>query len=272
MQMKKLMRVTCLVLALLMAFLLCACDGGTGDDGTTGSESGSTGTETTGSTPSGSETSGTGTESAPTGTAETTGTTGANPPTTAPEDDDDEPEPIVIENDKLANMRIVYPSTMFSGGNRNKGTVWTEIENLQTAIKRYYQVELSMNSDSPRYGEAEYEILIGDTTREESAMALDDLSLKDYGYVIVGKKIIIKGGSYTYLKNAIALFNSMVVSSRAAGTGKFYHSGLDRVVNARYTASAVLMNDTPLTSFNIVYPADAEDSEDESDDNRVIAR
>ena len=97
-----------------------------------------------------------------------------------------------ISADELSNYEIIYAR------NSSQEIKNTEIVNLFNALREAFGVVLNQRSDLYYEGVAslakgEYEILIGQTNREESEIFLSNLNWDDYGYGIVGDKLVIAG-------------------------------------------------------------------------------
>ena len=74
---------------------------------------------------------------------------------------------------------------------RSSASVMGQFWQLQSQIGQMYGTEPAAETDYTE--ESEYEILIGATNREESQAFLDGLLWDDYGYTIIGNKIVIAG-------------------------------------------------------------------------------
>ncbi len=94
---------------------------------------------------------------------------------------------ILIE--QLTNYEIV--SAKSSSEETDKLT-----KELQQALQNTFQLPISLKTENA-YNKTQYEILIGDTNREESAefLAKYDMKWHDYGYAIVGDKLVIAGAN-----------------------------------------------------------------------------
>ena len=97
-----------------------------------------------------------------------------------------------ISADELSNYEIIYAR------NSSQEIKNTEIVNLFNALREAFGVVLNQRSDLYYEGVAslakgDYEILIGQTNREESEIFLANLKWDDYGYGIVGDKLVIAG-------------------------------------------------------------------------------
>ena len=175
-------------------------------------------------------------------------------PTLAP--DDEAPKMFTVEN--LKEAKIVYPKNEYAAG----GMVYTELTALQERIERSYGFvipvttdEIKENSTSKQYKEFEYEILIGDTNREESGEKFNDLLINDFGYAIVGKKIIIKGGNDASLLKALEQFRITIVLPKKGGKTVFYKQTWDTVSRQEYLAQNVMLNGAHISKYAVVYPA-----------------
>lgn len=90
---------------------------------------------------------------------------------------------ILVEN--LKNYEIVSAK-----GASNEVSKMTKT--LQETMQNIYQIPINFKTANA-YNIKDYEILVGDTGREESQTFLSDLKWDDYGYGIVGNKLVIAG-------------------------------------------------------------------------------
>ena len=103
-------------------------------------------------------------------------------------------QPVVhasISAEKLASYEIIYAKD-------SSKEVKTALQAIPNILFDAYGVILNQRSDLFYEGVAslakgQYEILIGNTNREESATFLANLKWDDYGYGIVGDKLVIAG-------------------------------------------------------------------------------
>jgi len=137
--------------------------------------------------------------------------------------------------------------------------VETALDSLITAINnRYSGASIDKITDhlvtgSDIYKELEYEILVGETNRDESSEALTDLLQGDWGYKIVGTKIVIKGGSQEALVKGINAFKSAVSGNYAASN--FYESSMDKINREKRVGRDLVINGTHISEYTIIYPA-----------------
>ena len=112
--------------------------------------------------------------------------------TEAPDDTEQTPEPEVFEGINidgvpLSQYVIVYPA---------RGTIYEKYaaENLSASIWGAYGIEIAIHND--RTEEAEHEILIGNTNREESAIEHEPLADGEFILCQNGSKILCLGDTY----------------------------------------------------------------------------
>lgn len=162
--------------------------------------------------------------------------------------------PMVITVEQLANTKIVYAE-------RASDAIIKSAETLKDTIKRVFDVEVALSSDYLREGsdifrEYDYEILIGETAREDDDAFYASLRYEDYGYQASpsGKKILIGGNYDSNTVDAVSAFSFDVVLKKAGGEGIFYRSELIFAKNATYTVDHLTLNGTSITDYTIVYP------------------
>ncbi len=107
----------------------------------------------------------------------------------------------------------------------------------------------------------EYEILVGKTNRPESKSFLADLKYNDYGFALVGKKIVIAGHSEEATINAIQEFIFAVIHNKNKEEGVFYASEFDFLKKLEYKVTEIFIGDAPASDFRIVYPSRNRNSE-----------
>ena len=89
----------------------------------------------------------------------------------------------------------------------------TELKNivakLQTMIKQYTGHDLALVTDAT--APAEYEILVGEVNRDEIPAFYESVKENDYGYAMIGKKILLVGCDNKMIEKSIWLFIPEVV-------------------------------------------------------------
>ena len=125
-------------------------------------------------------------ETTPAGTTPTATTPAITTPEVTTKPEENPPvvhASILVEN--LKNYEIVSAK-----GASNEVSKMTKT--LQETMQNIYQIPINFKTANA-YNIKDYEILVGDTGREESQTFLSDLKWDDYGYGIVGNKLVIAG-------------------------------------------------------------------------------
>ena len=245
--MKFSIKLTCLLLALLMAVGLCACAetpaAEAPNNGASDSDEDNTNTDNTNTDP------------APDngGSGENDGSENANPDEGG-EEIPPEPETFSFTAENIKNAKIVYVPKDYTSG----GAVDQAIDQLINAINSRFSCNIIKTNDQvltshETYREYEYEIVVGNTKRDASKNNLTDLLYYDWGYVIDGTKIVIKGGSQESLVTAIGKFRAAITAVKDKNV--FYTSEMDKINRANFAGKDLLINGTPLSEYSIVYPA-----------------
>lgn len=154
----------------------------------------------------------------------------------------------------LKSILVIYPEyctdELFQAGK----ALCDAIES-KTGLRPEYRSSY-VDGTSPEYTEGEYEILLGACdAREESADASSSMRVEDYGYRLVGKKIVLYGASDDTLIRAMEVFEKNIVNrctSDPAST--FYLYTMDYMYEADYEVDSAVLNGAPLHEYGIVYP------------------
>ena len=236
----------CLLLAVMTVISLAAC----GSDPVPPADSGNEGGE---NTPAPDDSQNTGNESEDNGNKEENNGNEQEPA----------PEVVTFTLENLKNAKIVYPNMTYA----KEGQVETALDGLITSIQSTFACTLTKTTDRIKandetYKELEYEILVGDTNREESSEVLTDLLQGDWGYEICGTKIVLKGGSQEALLEAIRDFQLNVVVN-SADKSAFYSNSLDKIYRDNRVGKDMTVNGTPISEFTIVYPSKGTEYEEE---------
>ena len=173
------------------------------------------------------------------------------------------PEVPTITVENIKNAKIVYVPKNYASG----GKVEQSLDGLISLINSRYSCQMVKTSDqvlasNPDYQEYEYEIIIGETKRDASKNNLTDLLYSDWGYVIDGTKIVIKGGSQEALLEGIKEFKS-AISATKEDPNIFYTRTMDKIYRANLAGKDLTVNGTPISDFSIVYPAKGTEYEEE---------
>jgi len=103
--------------------------------------------------------------------------------------------------------------------------------------------------------EADCEILVGKTNREESKLVYDRLRTDDYAVTIVGTKIVIAAHTEEKLEEAIDYF---LESVETADGNTVFPASKAVIMGATYKESEITVDGKPLTRYDIVYGQNAD--------------
>ena len=128
---------------------------------------------------------------------------------------------------------------------------------LTSALTTAIGADVSLKEDF-LYGDqtpAQYEILIGQTNRDESAAALAELKYQDYSVTVSGAKLVISAYTDEKLLEAIEYVKGLV----SAGTLAITENEL-KTVKEEYQFDQIKFGDTSLLGYTIVIPKKATDA------------
>ena len=173
---------------------------------------------------------------------------------TEPDGPSDGGKPVAegIPMSELSKYVIVYP--------QNASEMITEqVSVLTEAIRTRFGVLMMSKTDyinelSQTYRVGEHEILIGDTNREESDAFVGGLKYKDYGYKLIGKKIVISGVTDDSLEDAITMFISNVILGHLDSELSFMTEAQSKVVSIEYYHGNITLGGVDISEYRIVYP------------------
>ncbi|MBQ8849338.1 MAG: hypothetical protein IJ011_03275 [Clostridia bacterium] len=162
--------------------------------------------------------------------------------------------PTTLTPDMLSEMKIIYPA-------RAGDALVEAVKNLKAAIDASYGVDILIISDyipvlgaTDLQAEVEYEILIGDTEREESSTGLSELRTLDYAYAMEGTKLLIKGGCEDKTVEAVTKFAYDIALMKKGGDELFYTTDWNYTYEYAYTARTLTLGGRSLLDCTIVYP------------------
>ena len=172
--------------------------------------------------------------------------------TTAPE----EPlPPTSIPMEQLEQYEIIYPRKGYS-----EDFPVTEVSRLFEAIKEAFDVkELQLRSRSDLYYEGveslkkgQYEILIGNTNRDESATFIANLKWDDYGYGMVGDKLVIAGKNEDGTIAALRAFVEHIKASASEDKSVFFNNTDKLLVKKDYPHQSLAINGISVSELSIL--------------------
>ena len=136
--------------------------------------------------------------------------------------------------------------------------------NLKNFINESFSLDVKAKSDfvtsaMPGYEEAEFEILVGLCDREESRSFVSGLGKNDYGYTMIGSKLVISGATEAGTLKAYEHFIENV-AKKCEGDVFFDNDTQSYIFRDEYVA--ININGTPVNEYSIVYPRAKKNSED----------
>lgn len=143
-------------------------------------------------------------------------------------------EPNTVYTEDLPSYSLVIPKDVGAG---LKTMAQELVETLNTA----WGTSMTLASDVD-CEESEYEILIGQTNRAETASFKAKLGEGQCGYGVEGRKIVILGSKDEYTERAITLFVSLLVLSTRNTRVKYMDEGDGNIADAEKMISVMSFN------------------------------
>ena len=231
-------------LSIVLAMILClsvlaSCNQDTGDNADKTPESGES------STPMGGESMAPETEES--SSEETNGETS---PESNSEGNTNEPESKAVLVSALSEYYIIRTdiSSTVASATKLNNAIADKLSVNTKGIKTDFIVE--GNDD---YTIHDFEIIIGETNREESVNFAATLKNGEYGYAVVGKKIVILGKPAENNALAVDKFIADVVDSHDAESEVFAFENTQFVHKLTYAFDGITINGTDIAEFDIVY-------------------
>ncbi len=134
------------------------------------------------------------------------------------------------------------------------GDVVKAAVSLTSALSTATGADITIKEDF-LYGDevpAQYEILVGQTNREESAAAIADIKYQDYTVTVSGSKLVINAYTDEKLLEAIEYVKSLVSGGTLAITDSHV-----KTVRAEYKFDQLKFGDVALNGYTIVIPKKA---------------
>ncbi len=174
-------------------------------------------------------------------------TTPADTTTTDPNGGNEPTDLTSISVKDLANYTIIYPDAV-------SDELKAQIDSMRSMLVSTYGAALSVKSDfiTP----TEYEILVGNTNRDETAKFLEGKRSKDYGYDIVGKKLVIGASDDHAATEAVSEFILNVIMKGKPSDKVFFDQSMASNVSGVYTVDTLKLDGVDVSEFSIVYPKD----------------
>lgn len=156
-----------------------------------------------------------------------------------------EPQGISLYKDGTTQFRIVWP-------NKVADAEFNAYVAIAGAFKKCgVSIEHGRDTDA----EAEFEILLGDTSRPESIELSRELRDNDYVIKLVGTKLVIVGGTPAATQTAANVFIEKYLTSAAAEVQLDSQTLITHT--EEYAVKSFSINSIPITSYTIVRPSSA---------------
>ena len=121
------------------------------------------------------------------------------------------------------------------------GELKTLAKNLTETVNSSWKVTTTLVYDKGTE-KSDYEILIGDTDRPETAEFRETLKDGECGYKVIGQKIVILGTEDQYTEMAIVLFANVILLDKDTTVEKYMTDESTRVVDATNMISVMSYN------------------------------
>ena len=161
------------------------------------------------------------------------------------------PFPGILVSD-VPNIKIIYSSTDTQPVAKQICDAMEKKFGFRPAIRSSY-----VNNAVAEFAEAEFEILVGNCeNREESESLFATVRIRDYGYSLVNKKIVVAGGSVELIRSAAEAFVSNVIEKcdSSAQDSFFFKSESNFMQLATYAVDSIKLNDSYISEYTIIYP------------------
>ncbi len=170
------------------------------------------------------------------------------------ESESDTPEVVyTLKAAELAEYAVVYPenaSAAVTQAAKDIGGAIMEKFSVQMTVKNDYFVDL----EGSQYQKGDKEILVGNTNRDESGEYLGTLRYRDYGYALLGTRLVVLGHHDEEVLKAAEAF-SEYISGLSADAEVFFSNESDKHVKGEYNHTEITVGDTNIEKYRIVYPA-----------------
>ena len=113
-------------------------------------------------------------------------------------------------------------------------------ENLAETLGTAWKFDMKVVADTAKV--SDFEILLGETNRPETATFKSKIGEGECGYGVVGHKIVILGSEDAYTEKAVSIFLSLVVFSTRNTAVKYMDSGLENIVSVKDMISVMSFN------------------------------
>ena len=177
---------------------------------------------------------------------------GADAQTTTAAEEDDVAQALQLVLNGKSEYKICRPSDLPTGSE-----IITACQALRRAIQEKTGANLTLTDDWYRNESdiPEYEILVGDVNRPEIAFSSNTLLDSNFAITIVGKKLVIRGGSDDALCDAVYHFINNFIKKADGESKSLSFTDADQYsYTNKYRIEALSLAGEPISSFSIVIP------------------
>ena len=143
-------------------------------------------------------------------------------------------EPDTVYRQDLKSYTLVIPSNISTN-------LKAIADNLAEALNTAWKAEMNIVTDTAAEA-TEYEILLGDTNRPETANFKEKIGDGQCGYGVIGRKIVILGSEEIYTEKAVNIFLSLVVLATRSSATKYMDKTHEHIVSAEDMISVMSFN------------------------------
>jgi endonuclease/exonuclease/phosphatase family metal-dependent hydrolase len=143
-------------------------------------------------------------------------------------------EPDTVYKQDLKSYTLVIPSKISTN-------LKAMAENLAETLGTSWKTEMKIVTDTAAEA-SEYEILLGETNRPETATFKSKIGEGQCGYGVVGRKIVILGSEEAYTEKAVNIFLSLVVLATRSTAVKYMDANHENIVDVEDMISVMSFN------------------------------
>ena len=143
-------------------------------------------------------------------------------------------EPDTVYKQDLKSYTLVIPSKISTN-------LKAMAENLAETLDTSWKTEMKIVTDTAAEA-SEYEILLGETNRPETATFKSKIGEGQCGYGVVGRKIVILGSEEAYTEKAVNIFLNLVVLATRSTAVKYMDTNHENIVDVEDMISVMSFN------------------------------
>ena len=142
-------------------------------------------------------------------------------------------EPDTVYKQDLKSYSLVIPASL-------SANLKAIAENLAETLGTAWKFDMKVVADTAK--ESDFEILLGETNRTETATFKAKIGDGECGYGVVGHKIVILGSEDVYTEKAVSIFLSLVVFATRSVAVKYMDNKLENIVSVKDMISVMSFN------------------------------